>query len=156
MLCPGFVNVNHEFPVDVVLEPMSKRGGVIRTRYFSVFKDPKDGNWWLITGYMKTVQGFWPRKIFNGLANSATFGGEAFGPVDQPLPPMGNGYRGIAELLYAALIHEITVLDENFKEDYDPKETETYSDDPQYRIIDYGWTYKYGRLIFYGGTTPQI
>ncbi|XP_021752588.1 uncharacterized protein LOC110718095 [Chenopodium quinoa] len=58
MVCPGFVNVNHEFPVHVVLEPMSKRGGVVRTRYFSIFKDPKDGNWWLITGYMKTVQGF--------------------------------------------------------------------------------------------------
>uniref|UniRef100_A0A803M5X2 Neprosin PEP catalytic domain-containing protein n=1 Tax=Chenopodium quinoa TaxID=63459 RepID=A0A803M5X2_CHEQI len=119
-------------------------------------KDPKDGNWWLVIG-TNIIQGFWPGKIFNGLANSTTFvsfGGEAYGPIDQPLPPIGSGYRGIAAPDVAAYVLGVTVLDENLKEDYNPVETETYTDDPQYTVTDYGWSNKYGRIVFYGGTTP--
>uniref|UniRef100_A0A803M5X1 Neprosin PEP catalytic domain-containing protein n=1 Tax=Chenopodium quinoa TaxID=63459 RepID=A0A803M5X1_CHEQI len=157
MLCSGFVNVNKEAPIDDVLEPMSKRWGKIYGIKLSIFKDPKDGNWWLVIGTENTIQGFWPGKIFNGLANSATFvsfGGEAYGPVDQPLPPIGSGYKGIASPDDAAYVLGVTVLDENLKEDYNPVETETYTDDPQYTVTDYGWSNRYGRIMFYGGTTP--
>ncbi|XP_021735772.1 uncharacterized protein LOC110702378 [Chenopodium quinoa] len=158
MLCPGFVNVNKDVPIDDVLEPISKRGGPIYILRFSIFKDPKDGNWWLTLGKENTLQGFWPKEIFTGLSMLATkvsFGGEAYGPVDQPLPPMGNGYLGIADPKYAAFCNSIVVLDENLKEDNDPHEIETYTDDSHYRVIDYGWTNRFGRIMFYGGTIPQ-
>ncbi|XP_021753784.1 uncharacterized protein LOC110719190 [Chenopodium quinoa] len=121
--------------------------------------DPKDGNWWLTLGEENTLQRFWPGTIFNGLSMLATtvaFGGEAYGPVDQPLPPMGNGYFGVADPKYAAYCRAIAVLDENLKEDNDPHEIETYRDDSHYVVTDYGWTNRFGRIMFYGGTTPQI
>ncbi|XP_021735685.1 uncharacterized protein LOC110702289 [Chenopodium quinoa] len=121
-------------------------------------QDPKDGNWWLTFGDENIVQGFWPKEIFTGLSMLATkvsFGGEAYGPADQPLPPMGNGYLGIADLEYAAYCRSIVVLDENLKADNDPHEIETYTDDSHYRVIDCGWTNRFGRIMFYGGTIPQ-
>ncbi|XP_075101993.1 protein neprosin-like [Nicotiana tabacum] len=54
------------------------------TRFYSLFKDLKNGRWWLRYGPDFAQIGFWPPELFTGLksfASQAAWGGEAFSSV---------------------------------------------------------------------------
>ncbi|TVU17364.1 hypothetical protein EJB05_33393, partial [Eragrostis curvula] len=89
--CDGFVPVNNApiTPGDS-LEGKSKIS-------IKIFKKKDDGDWWLYFGHdggSIIPVGFWPKKLFNSLADHAnviTWGGYAGSNVGEPSPPMGNG-----------------------------------------------------------------
>ncbi|CAL1355307.1 unnamed protein product [Linum trigynum] len=61
--CPGFVVTNHEIPLDVILSPVSRRGGPTYEQNFFISKDHYTGDWVLRYGIDNKVLGFWPRDI---------------------------------------------------------------------------------------------
>ncbi|TVU49655.1 hypothetical protein EJB05_00979, partial [Eragrostis curvula] len=89
--CDGFVPVNYApiTPGDIL-----QGGSKISIK---IFKKKDDGDWWLYfshDGGNMTAVGFWPKKLFNSLADHAnriTWGGYAGSNVREPSPPMGNG-----------------------------------------------------------------
>ncbi|TVU08394.1 hypothetical protein EJB05_41798, partial [Eragrostis curvula] len=89
--CDGFVPVNYApiTPGDS-LEGKSKIS-------IKIFKKKDDGDWWLYFGHdggSITPVGFWPKKLFNSLADHAnriSWGGYTGSNAGDPSPPMGNG-----------------------------------------------------------------
>ncbi|KAI3881014.1 hypothetical protein MKX03_037592 [Papaver bracteatum] len=92
MLCSGFVQVHREVFLGALIESLSIYGKDSRVLPVKVYRDPKTGNWWLIT--IKII-GYWPKEIFTHLTNNASilrYGGIAGAKPQTPAPPMGNGY----------------------------------------------------------------
>ncbi|XP_056688866.1 uncharacterized protein [Spinacia oleracea] len=159
MLCPGFIRVNKHIPVDAIVSGTSERGSskIVCMGPF-VYQDPKTGHWWLLIRDSirpDNIVGYWPRELFTGLANGATYiavGGEAYSPPDQPLPPIGNGYYPVEDVRLSAYCARFGVLDAN-RQQISPKQTEKYTDNWHYGVYDREQYPKVGRTIFYGGTT---
>ncbi|KAG5588751.1 hypothetical protein H5410_049185, partial [Solanum commersonii] len=63
LLCPGFVLLNTQMPIDGVFEPVSQRGGNISDIGLSINWDLEEGNWWLFSTESNTPFGFWPRSV---------------------------------------------------------------------------------------------
>ncbi|XP_021855825.2 uncharacterized protein [Spinacia oleracea] len=159
MLCPGFVNVNKRVPIDIATKGTTIRGST-KIWFVSpfVYQDPKTGHWWLLLRNPVTpdiIVGYWPREIFTGLANGATYiavGGEAYSPPAQPLPAMGNGYYPVEDATLSAFCSGFGVLDANHQQ-ISPKQTVKYADNWHYGVYDREHYENLGRTIFFGGTT---
>uniref|UniRef100_M1AWD2 Neprosin PEP catalytic domain-containing protein n=2 Tax=Solanum tuberosum TaxID=4113 RepID=M1AWD2_SOLTU len=116
-LCPCFIQVDSEIPLDVSYEDhISQRGGTIWEDTMYIERDLVNGNWWLLLENDYTEVGFWPRKIFTrtGLADftkSINWGGVAYSPTDVAEPPMGSSFFPIENSGYDAYCKKIAVLD---------------------------------------------
>ncbi|CAN0898118.1 hypothetical protein LINGRAHAP2_LOCUS19532 [Linum grandiflorum] len=100
--------------------------------------------------------GFWPRKIFTNLVNSANYiewGGEVYSPPDTIPPPMGSGeLYNPPKVWDNCFAEEVSLVDENYKLDINPASCITYHTSERYNIIDEGFVSPaYQRVIFYGG-----
>ncbi|CAI0381656.1 unnamed protein product [Linum tenue] len=157
--CPGFVVTNHEIPLDVILSPVSRRGGPTYEQNFVISKkDHYTGDWILRYGIHNKVLGFWPRDIFTGLAgfaNYAEWGGEVYSPPGSVIPRMGSGCRPYGDAKLDGYARTIMVVDENEQDDYNPADCKIYqSDRVHYWAIDkgdVGGTWR--RLIEFGGNS---
>ncbi|CAF2116056.1 hypothetical protein HID58_083729 [Brassica napus] len=94
--CPGFVIVNNNSPLDYAFPKVSEIAVRIMECRFYIYRDPQNGNWWLVTGKGKKQKalGFWPAKLFTDLAYNADevyWGGELFTIPNSKTSPMGNG-----------------------------------------------------------------
>ncbi|KAH7839527.1 hypothetical protein Vadar_005367 [Vaccinium darrowii] len=90
--CPGFVLVRSDIPLDLVYPQISMSGGPVYEARLYIDRDLVNGNWWLLVGDEYTEIGFWPKRIFSGLANMASYaewGGEVFSPPGTNTPAMG-------------------------------------------------------------------
>ncbi|GER28300.1 hypothetical protein STAS_04076 [Striga asiatica] len=77
LLCPGFVQVDKKILIGAAISPFSTVGGSQFEVVISIFKDIKNGNWWLAVG--DTPVGYWPTALFTHLSDRATmveWGGE--------------------------------------------------------------------------------
>ncbi|THU71662.1 hypothetical protein C4D60_Mb04t03840 [Musa balbisiana] len=75
--CAGFVQTDNNIVLGGSISPTSTYNGKQIEVEILVWKDPKDGNWWL--EWDSTVVGYWPSSLFSLLADNATsvqFGGE--------------------------------------------------------------------------------
>ncbi|KAJ8443120.1 hypothetical protein Cgig2_030888 [Carnegiea gigantea] len=152
-LCPGFISVREDIPIDVAFARVSKYGHSAVSCQFFIYQDAKNGNWWLELAPEGIIIGFWPQKIFTGLAHSASYiavGGQVYGPPDQPLPQMGNGRYPVEDITLSAYCRDFIVVDANYKQ-IDTQDTEEYRDDKHYAVYDHGYEEGLGRLVFYGG-----
>ncbi|KAG0460478.1 hypothetical protein HPP92_020775 [Vanilla planifolia] len=78
LLCSGFIQTNSEVVIGGSISPVSSIGGEQIDITILIWKDPKQGNWWLKFGDDMPV-GYWPAELFTHLANGATkvqWGGE--------------------------------------------------------------------------------
>ncbi|CAN0898117.1 RING-H2 finger protein ATL11 [Linum grandiflorum] len=92
--CPGFVITSSKLPLDLLLKPYSTIGGEPLVSDFYIGQDATSGDWFLRWRSDGITMGFWPRKIFTNLVNSANYiewGGEVYSPPDTIPPPMGSG-----------------------------------------------------------------
>ncbi|KAL0732559.1 hypothetical protein Bca4012_008768 [Brassica carinata] len=94
--CPGFVMVNNNSPLDYAFPKVSEIAVRIMECRFYIYRDPQNGNWWLVTGKGKKQKalGFWPAKLFTDLvynADQVYWGGELFTIPNSKTSPMGNG-----------------------------------------------------------------
>ncbi|POO01259.1 hypothetical protein TorRG33x02_030130 [Trema orientale] len=152
--CPGFIIVDTRIPLDLVLEPISQRGGPIYDLTLFVYRDQANGNWWLEFGRSNTQIGFWPARIFSGLTDLATYmewGGEAYSPPGQPSPPMGNSFFPSGDESLDAFCEHITTINEAH-DPVDAENTEEFTDDVRlYKVDDWGIRGKAGHVFGFGG-----
>ncbi|XP_059277726.1 protein neprosin-like [Lycium ferocissimum] len=157
VLCPGFVLVNNEIPIDMAFDKISRRGER-RTWEFRMFidRDLVNGNWWLLLAKRYVKIGFWPQRIFTSLAsfaNNIEWGGVAYSPPGVPKPPMGSSFFPIAQSNYDAYCRGLSVLNDKGAT-INVDETTIYVDDPKlYQVLDYPHAApgKFQHWVFYGG-----
>ncbi|ERM98017.1 uncharacterized protein LOC18426005 [Amborella trichopoda] len=78
LLCSGFVQTNNKIAIGAAISPVSSYGGSQYDITILIWKDPKQGNWWLGFGD-DTLVGYWPAELFTHLADHAEmveWGGE--------------------------------------------------------------------------------
>ncbi|KAF8379314.1 hypothetical protein HHK36_028747 [Tetracentron sinense] len=154
--CPGFVVVSSEIPIDLAFQKTSVSGGEQIEMDFLIYKDEKNGNWWLNLGKLSTPIGYWPKSIFNNLAcfgDYVSWGGEVVSPPDLPSPPMGAGLVPVDDPRYAAYCRQIIVVNEAHQSVH-VDDTKMYGDVPvdYYDINDAGVKGDYwGHYLMYGG-----
>ncbi|XP_038687466.1 uncharacterized protein LOC119986844 [Tripterygium wilfordii] len=157
--CPGFVIVRTDLPLDMILEPYSRVGHNIYGKTLQIQRDPPNGNWWLQVGPNMTQVGFWPKNIFTGLADLATYiewGAKAYSPPTIPSPPMGSGEPMITgDVTRDAFAKDITTINEA-SQIVDATETSTFEDIKEYEVLDEGITTEYRHLIYYGGEGTYV
>ncbi|XP_062086555.1 protein neprosin-like [Humulus lupulus] len=156
--CPGFVIVSTQIPLDIILQPVSQRGGPTFTLSLFVYRDQANGNWWLEVGPNSTQVGFWPGRIFSaldtGLATYMEWGGEAYTPLGQAAAPMGSGFfpQDQGKQISDAYCQEVTEINESH-EQVNADNTELFSDDGTlYGVKDWGPSRgNLGHVMFFGG-----
>ncbi|XP_019237148.1 PREDICTED: uncharacterized protein LOC109217365 [Nicotiana attenuata] len=155
-LCPGFVLVNTEVPVDKTFKRVSHRGDKISWEdTFSIGRDLVNGNWWLFLEENHIQIGFWPQRIFTDLASFATnveWGGVVYSPPGEPEPPMGSSFFPVRDTSHDAYCRGITILDDK-GETWDI-ETTVHVDNPNlYRVVDlpHAIPGKFKHFVLYGG-----
>ncbi|KAM3263375.1 hypothetical protein P3L10_000369 [Capsicum annuum] len=113
-LCPGFILVNSEIPVDVSYDGhISQRGGKIWEDTMYIERDIVNGNWWLLMEDDYRQIGFWPQQIFTDLAGFATtvsWGGVTYSPQNVAEPPMGSSFFPVRNSRYDAYCKKIATL----------------------------------------------
>ncbi|KAI8569410.1 hypothetical protein RHMOL_Rhmol02G0277000 [Rhododendron molle] len=119
-------------------------------------KDLANGNWWLRIGDDNTPIGFWPKRIFRDLADSASYvdwGGVVYSPPGTPAPVMGSGHFLNRDTKYDAFLRNIQVVND-FGQNVDTFNTETFNDIGLYDVADIKNAESFGHLVLYGGP-PQ-
>ncbi|XP_058073991.1 protein neprosin-like [Magnolia sinica] len=95
VLCPGFVQVSKNVVLGADITPLSTYNGTQYIIDLMVYKDPKNGNWWLVYG--NEPVGYWPTPLFKNLkeATLIEWGGEvlntAMGGI-HTTTQMGSGH----------------------------------------------------------------
>ncbi|KAG0461878.1 hypothetical protein HPP92_020354 [Vanilla planifolia] len=78
LLCSGFIQTNSKIAIGASISPISSFDGAQFDITILIWKDPKQGNWWMSFGDGMLV-GYWPAELFTHLADRATmveWGGE--------------------------------------------------------------------------------
>ncbi|XP_057462558.1 uncharacterized protein LOC130752739 [Actinidia eriantha] len=153
--CPGFVIVNTEIPLGFVYSETSSRGGPVYEVQLCLSRDLVNGNWWLLVEDDNTEIGFWPKQIFSGLADLASYadwGGEVFSPPGAPITPMGSGFYPSENTKYDAYFRLTSIINGG-GEFVDASNTETFTNErTSYDVIDVpqaGGQFRH--LVLYGG-----
>ncbi|MCD9637810.1 hypothetical protein HAX54_021314 [Datura stramonium] len=153
-LCPGFILVNTEIPIEAPFNKVSHRGDVnnIWEYPMSIFRDPV-GNWWVLVDETNESLGFWPKHIFTDLASFAMnveWGGVAYSPpgiVHEP--PMGSSFFPVKRVDYDGSCQRITVF--NYKGETMDLKTISHTDNSRlYKVFDVS-NGANEHTVFYGG-----
>ncbi|KAM7483179.1 hypothetical protein LguiB_007762 [Lonicera macranthoides] len=78
LLCSGFVQTNNKIAIGAAISPRSSYNGRQFDIGIMIWKDPKQGHWWLEFG-PGLIIGYWPSFLFSHLRSHASmiqFGGE--------------------------------------------------------------------------------
>ncbi|XP_049378498.1 uncharacterized protein LOC125843310 [Solanum stenotomum] len=153
-LCPGFVQVNYDVPLDNSFkDTISQRGGKHWGVKVYIDRDLA-GNWWLLVSQDFTRVGFWPQSLFTDLKSFATnvdWGGVVYSPPGVPKPPMGSSYFPIEDSNYDAYCADVIIFNEKGKI-IEVDKTITHTDN-MYKVefiqLSRGAKHKY--FVLYGG-----
>ncbi|CAL5373693.1 unnamed protein product [Camellia sinensis] len=151
--CPGFVIVDTDIPLGLVIGEVSIPGGTQVEMEIYILQDLANGNWWL--GVANTNVGFWPKRILgDGLANLAShadWGGEVFSPPGTPKPAMGGSHFVIEDIGYDAYFRNIALKNPSGG-DINPQTNEFTSNGELYQVFDEGYHgAQFGHVVLYGG-----
>ncbi|XP_050217709.1 uncharacterized protein LOC126668562 [Mercurialis annua] len=117
MFCSGFVLINPNFPLDMVLTPSSVREPPTYEIWFDVSQDKETGAWWLGIN-REYIVGYWPNEIFTSLnqfADTLRWGGEIFTPSSEDSSPqMGSGLFQNTNYDSTCFVQKIDLLDSHF------------------------------------------
>ncbi|KAI4370065.1 hypothetical protein MLD38_018450 [Melastoma candidum] len=130
IMCPGFVLLRSDVPVDSLMDSVSRYGGPLYYCKYYIYRDNATGAWNLGVGPRNITIGFWPQRLFTGLSNRADYldwGGEVYSPPTIPSPPMGRGLSPRGSLLWDASFKDIVTINES-GENVKATGTEAYSD----------------------------
>ncbi|KAL1831984.1 hypothetical protein ACET3Z_001635 [Daucus carota] len=155
LLCSGFIQINSEIAMGASISPVS---AVRNSQYdisILVWKDPKEGNWWMQfgNGY---VLGYWPSFLFSYLAESASmieWGGEVVNSEadgHHTSTQMGSGRFPEEGFGKASYFRNIQVVDSsnNLKA---PKNIGTFTEQSNCYDVQTGSNEDWGRYFYYGG-----
>ncbi|KAL8262497.1 hypothetical protein R6Q59_023846 [Mikania micrantha] len=152
--CPGFIQTNNKIALGGTISRTSQVDGSQYYMTIIVWKDGKDGDWWMRIGDENI--GFWPASLFTSLRESASrveWGGEVVNLKSDghhTTTDMGSGYfphHGYRKASYIANIQ--TVDGSNTLRT--PENLQTYSPENSCYDIVLGMNDNSGRWFYYGG-----
>ncbi|KAG6783494.1 hypothetical protein D5086_025279 [Populus alba] len=155
LLCSGFIQINSEIAMGASISPVS---GFRNSQYdisILVWKDPKEGHWWMQFGN-DYVLGYWPSFLFSYLADSASmieWGGEVVNSEPDgrhTSTQMGSGRFPEEGFGKASYFRNIQVVDSsnNLKA---PKGIGTFTEKSNCYDVQTGNNGDWGRYFYYGG-----
>lgn len=155
LLCSGFIQINNDIAMGASIFPIS---GFHNSQYdinILVWKDPKEGNWWMQFGN-DYVLGYWPSFLFSYLADSASmieWGGEVVNSEpdgEHTSTQMGSGHFPEEGFGKASYFRNIQVVDEsnNLKS---PKGIGTFTEQSNCYDVQSGSNGDWGSYFYYGG-----
>ncbi|XP_045825617.1 uncharacterized protein LOC123917814 [Trifolium pratense] len=156
LLCSGFIQVSSNIAMGASISPISSYRDSQYDISILIWKDPKEGHWWMQFGNDGTVMGYWPSFLFSYLAESATmieWGGEVVNsePDGQHTSTqMGSGHFPEEGFGKASYFRNIQVVDSsnNLKA---PKDLGTYTEYHNCYDVQTGSNGDWGHFFYYGG-----
>ncbi|KAF0925898.1 hypothetical protein E2562_018702 [Oryza meyeriana var. granulata] len=153
--CSGFVQTNSRIAMGAAISPLSSFTGRQFDITLLIWKDPKQGHWWLQLGSGALV-GYWPSFLFSHLgarADMAQFGGEVVNtrPSGSHTPTqMGSGHFPGEGYGRAAYFRNVQVVD--WDNNLIPAaDLRLLADHPACYDIAGGQGGAWGRYFYYGG-----
>ncbi|TYK09970.1 uncharacterized protein E5676_scaffold16G00990 [Cucumis melo var. makuwa] len=151
----GFIQINSDIAMGASISPVSAYRNSQYDISILVWKDPKEGHWWMQfgNGY---VMGYWPSFLFSYLADSASmieWGGEVVNSEpngEHTSTQMGSGHFPDEGFGKASYFRNIQVVDgsNNLKP---PKGIGTFTEQPDCYDVQTGSNGDWGHFFYYGG-----
>ncbi|KAK6287216.1 hypothetical protein POUND7_013395 [Theobroma cacao] len=155
LLCSGFIQINNEIAMGASIYPLSKYHGSQYDISILVWKDPKEGNWWMQFGN-DYVLGYWPGFLFSYLADSASmieWGGEVVNSESDgqhTSTQMGSGHFPKEGFGRASYFKNIQIVDgsNNLRA---PKGLATFTEQSDCYDVHIGKGGNWGSYFYFGG-----
>lgn len=155
LLCSGFIQINNEIAMGASISPISAYRASQYDISLLVWKDPKEGNWWMQFGN-DNVLGYWPGFLFSYLADSATmieWGGEVVNSASDgqhTTTQMGSGHFPGEGFGKSSYFRNIEIVDGS-NSLRAPKDIGTFTEQPSCYDVQVGKTGDWGDYFYYGG-----
>eukprot|EP01018_Ginkgo_biloba_P032501 Gb_36043 [translate_table: standard] len=155
LLCSGFIQISNDIAMGATISPVSYYGGSQYDISILIWKDPKEGNWWMQFGN-DYVLGYWPAPLFSYLADSASmieWGGEVVNsePDGQHTSTqMGSGHFPDEGFGKSSYFRNIQIVDgsNNLRA---PKGLGTFTEQSNCYNVQKGYNGNWGNYFYYGG-----
>ncbi|KAL6981569.1 hypothetical protein U1Q18_023195 [Sarracenia purpurea var. burkii] len=155
LLCSGFIQINNEIAMGASIFPVSSYGGSQYDISILVWKDPKEGNWWLQFG-KDYVLGYWPSYLFSYLSDSASmieWGGEVVNSAadgQHTTTQMGSGHFPEQGFGKASYFRNVQIVDgsNNLRA---PRDIGTFTEQPTCYNVRTDGNDDWGSYFYYGG-----
>ncbi|GER57806.1 hypothetical protein STAS_35632 [Striga asiatica] len=160
LLCSGFVQINNEIAMGASIYPISSYGSSQYDISILVWKDPKEGNWWMQFGN-NHVLGYWPGLLFSYLSESASmveWGGEVVNSQSDgqhTTTQMGSGHFSEEGFGKASYVRNIQVVDSsnNLRA---PKDIGIFTEQSSCYNVQLGNNGGWGNFFYYGGPGRNV
>ncbi|XP_047338118.1 uncharacterized protein LOC124941809 [Impatiens glandulifera] len=155
LLCSGFIQINSDIAMGASISPLSTYNGNQYDITILIWKDPKEGNWWMQFGDNHVI-GYWPSFLFTYLTDSASmveWGGEVvnMGEDDQhTTTQMGSGHFPNEGFGKASYFRNIQIVDGTNKL-RQPQGIETFTEQSDCYDVKLGRNGDWGNYFYYGG-----
>ncbi|MBA0791362.1 hypothetical protein Gohar_015942 [Gossypium harknessii] len=155
LLCSGFIQINNEIAMGASIYPVSSYHDSQYDISLLVWKDPKEGNWWLQFGN-SYVLGYWPAFLFSYLSDSASmieWGGEVVNSESDgqhTSTQMGSGHFPKEGFGKSSYFKNIQIVDgsNNLRV---PKDIATFTEQSNCYDVQTGKGGNWGSYFYYGG-----
>jgi hypothetical protein len=111
--CSGFVQTSSRVAIGAAISPISSYGARQFDITVLIWKDPRQGHWWLQLGSGALI-GYWPSSLFTHLgarADMVQFGGEVVNARPAGAPQMGSGRFPGEGYARAAYFRNVQIVD---------------------------------------------
>ena len=155
ILCSGFIQINSEIAMGASIFPISNYAGSQYDISILIWKDPKEGNWWMQFG-KEYVLGYWPSFLFSYLADSASmieWGGEVVNSEPDGAhtsTQMGSGHFPEEGFSKASYFKNIQVVDST-NQLKAPKGLGTFTERSNCYDVQNDNNGDWGTYFYYGG-----
>ncbi|KAL0739703.1 hypothetical protein Bca4012_081216 [Brassica carinata] len=156
LLCSGFVQINREIAMGGSISPLSNYGNSQYDITILIWKDPKEGHWWLQFGE-KYIIGYWPASLFSYLSESASmieWGGEVVNSQSEEgqhtTTQMGSGRFAEEGWGKASYFKNVQVVDGS-NELRNPENLQVFTDQENCYNVKSGDGGSWGSHFYYGG-----
>ncbi|CAN6994852.1 unnamed protein product [Brassica rapa subsp. trilocularis] len=156
LLCSGFVQINREIAMGGSISPLSSYGNSQYDITILIWKDPKEGHWWLQFGE-KYIMGYWPASLFSYLSESASmieWGGEVVNSQSEAgqhtTTQMGSGRFAEEGWGKASYFKNVQVVDGSNKL-RNPENLQVFTDEENCYNVKSGNGGSWGSHFYYGG-----
>ncbi|XP_077210232.1 protein neprosin-like isoform X2 [Tasmannia lanceolata] len=155
LLCSGFVQISSEIAMGATIFPLSGYLGPQYDINILVWKDPEEGNWWMLFGN-KYLLGYWPSFLFSYLADSASiieWGGEIVNLESggqHTTTEMGSGHFPEEGYGKSSYFNNIQIVDGS-NTLRAPKGIDTFTDHSNCYVVKTGDNGDWGNYFYYGG-----
>ncbi|KAJ1408713.1 hypothetical protein SESBI_23336, partial [Sesbania bispinosa] len=155
LLCSGFIQINNDIALGASIYPLSNYGSSQYDISILVWKDPKEGNWWMQFGN-DHVLGYWPAPLFSYLSDSASmieWGGEVVNSESDgqhTSTQMGSGHFPDEGFGKASYFKNIQIVDGDNKLRA-PKDLGTFTEQESCYSVKTANAGDWGNYFYYGG-----